>query len=68
MKSTTGQLQKKLAKEHACYILITCDHPAENGSMPVNMTYQGDADMVSYLLQGAQSMIDEQYEEEYQEA
>lgn len=67
MKPNTDQLHKKLSKEHACYILITCDHPSEDGEMPVNMTYQGDVDMVSYLLDGAKTMIDDQYEE-YQEA
>lgn len=54
------QLKKTLAKNHACYVLITCDEPKENGEIEVEMTYEGDATVAAYLLQGAQSIIDEQ--------
>lgn len=67
MKPNATQLHKKLSKENACYVLITCGHPSEDGEMAVEMSYQGDFEAVSYLLQGAQSMIDEQYVETYQE-
>lgn len=53
------QVKKTLAKNHACYVLITCDEPI-NGEMQVEMTYEGDATVAAYLLQGAQSYIDEQ--------
>lgn len=56
------RIQKTLAKNHACYVLITCDEPTEDGDMQVNMSYAGDAVFASYLLQGAQSIIDEQDE------
>lgn len=55
-------LKKTLAKNHACYVLITCDEPSEDGNMQVQMTYEGDAALASYLLQGAQSIIEEQDE------
>ncbi len=58
------RIKKTLAKNHACYVLITCDAPTEDGSMQVEMTYEGDADVASYLLQGAQSIIDEEQESE----
>lgn len=57
-------LIKTLAKNHACYVLITCDEPTEDGNMQVEMTYEGDATLAAYLLQGAQSFIDEQEEHE----
>lgn len=60
--SVQKQLKKTLAKNTACYILITCDEPTEDGEMQVQMTYEGDATVASYLLQGAQSFIDEQEE------
>lgn len=68
MKAENGkQLDKKtinakLAKNHACYILVTCDKPGINGDMQVEMSYQGDPTLASYLLEGAQSLIDEDVE------
>jgi len=53
-------IKRTLAKNHACYVLITCDEPTEDGSMQVEMTYEGDADVAAYLLQGAQNFMDEQ--------
>lgn len=57
------QIRETLAKQHACYVLITCDQPSDGGNMQVEMTYEGDTALASYLLQGAQSIMDE-YEEE----
>ena len=58
------KLKKNLAKNHACYVLITCDEPNEEGKMQVEMTYEGDASLAAYILQGAQSIVHEQMEEE----
>lgn len=58
------QLKETLAKNHACYVLITCDEPTEDGEMQVEMTYEGDATVAAYLIQGAQSFIDEDTENE----
>lgn len=51
-------------KKHACYILITCDEPTEDGQMQIEMTYEGDTTIASYLLQGAQAYINAQEEAE----
>lgn len=53
-------LKAKLAKKHVCYVLITCDAASDNGEMQVEMTYEGDADLAVYLLQGAQDFIDDE--------
>lgn len=53
-------LRETLTKKHVCYVLITCDAPSEDGNMNVEMTYEGDAALAAFLLQGAQSFIDEQ--------
>ncbi len=53
-------VKDSLAKKHICYVLITCDAPTSNGQMEVKMSYEGDATLASYLLQGAQNFIDEQ--------
>lgn len=55
-------LQEALNKQTSCYVLITCGEPSENGEMHVEMSYQGDALLASYLLQGAQSLIDQEEE------
>lgn len=56
-------LQKALHKKTSCYVLITCGEPSEDGEMPVEMTYQGEETLVSYLLQGAQLHIEQEEEE-----
>ena len=40
--------------------MITCDQPEDNGQMQVEMTYEGDPVLAAYLLQGAQSFMDEE--------
>lgn len=54
-------LKEKLAKKHACYVLITCDAAAgEDGKMQVEMSYEGDATLAAYMLHGAQLQLGEQ--------
>lgn len=53
------RIKETLAKNHACYVLITCDEPSEDGEMSVEMSYEGDATLASYLLEGAKTIIDE---------
>lgn len=66
MKRTNSRhvRQKATKDQEECYVLITCDKPAADGKMQVKMTYGGDAILASYLLQGAQSLMDEHVEEE----
>ena len=65
MKAKKGKrIKDSLAKNHACYVLITCDQPKEDGQMQVEMSYEGDPTLASYLLQGAQTIIDEEVSEE----
>ena len=48
-------------KPCACYILIHCSTPNEkDGSMEVEMTYEGDKFLASYLIKNAQELLDEQ--------
>jgi len=53
-KTSRMHLQEVLDKNPSCYVLITCGQPSEDGQMQVEMTYQGEAALASYLLQGAQ--------------
>lgn len=55
------QIKKLLDKRHnACYILITCEEPSDDGKMQVEMTYEGDSDLAAYLIQNAQVFFDQQ--------
>lgn len=54
------RMKAELRNKHMCYVLITCDQPTEDGNMQVEMTYEGDAVVASYLIQGAQNFIEEQ--------
>lgn len=56
-------LKAALDDKFSCYVLITCSKPSQEGQMEVEMSYEGDSALASYLLQGAQTLIEQ--EEEY---
>ena len=58
-QDVSKEVKEALAKEHACYVLITCSEPTPEGKMDVQMNYEGDPVLAAYLLQGAQSYLDE---------
>ena len=47
-----------LVGKYAGYVLITCDSSDMKGEMQVQMSYEGDPDLIAYLLQGAKSFVD----------
>lgn len=53
------QIRKALAKDHACFVLVTCSEPDKEGHMEVEMNYEGDSMLAAYLLQSAQKCLDE---------
>ncbi|MBI3901063.1 MAG: hypothetical protein HY324_02805 [Chlamydiia bacterium] len=53
-----------LKEDNACYVLITCGKPSADGKMAVEMTYEGDPTLASYLLESAQGFIDSDAEKE----
>jgi hypothetical protein len=54
------KLKKFLTENHECYVLITCGRPSKEGKMNVEMTYEGDALLASYLVESASGLLDEQ--------
>ncbi len=53
-------VEKTLQKNHACYVLITCDKGKESGTYDVEMSYSEDApDLASFLIDGAKVAIEE---------
>jgi hypothetical protein len=51
-------VNKVLSQTNTAYVLITCGEPSKDGKMQVEMTYQGDEGLASYLLESAQRIID----------
>lgn len=61
-KSKIIPFQSELSKKHACYVLITCAEPSKDGNMQVEMTYEGDRVLASYLIESAQGLLEDQFE------
>lgn len=51
---------RRRTKKNACTILISCLEPSEDGKIHVEMTCEGDEILASYLLESAQSILDNQ--------
>lgn len=58
----SSQNLRHALEKNACYVLITCGEPTEDGKMEVEMTFEGDASLAAYLLESAQSLIENQTE------
>lgn len=52
-------LKKALGKKCACCVLITCSTPENDGSMKVDMSYEGDEMLASFLVDNASQVFDE---------
>lgn len=57
------EIKAELSKDHSCYVLVTCNTPNEDGKMQVEMSYEGDPILAAYLLQGAQTFLEEESED-----
>ncbi len=53
------KIRKSLSEHNACYVLITCGAPTDDGKMNVEMSYDGDEVLASYLVENAQQVLDE---------
>lgn len=63
-KKSRQALLEELASQYECYVLITCDKTGGDGKMQVEMSYDGDPTLAAYLLEGAQSFLEEEEEGE----
>ena len=62
-KSSLKNIQEALHKDLSSCVLITCEHPSQDGQMKVELTYHGDPALAVYLLQGAQRHLEEEEEQ-----
>jgi hypothetical protein len=53
------EIKKFLKKHNACYVLLTCSDPSKDGNMQVDMAYDGDEVLASYLLENAILVLQE---------
>lgn len=51
-------LSDELDEKVAAYVLVTCGPSSEDGKIQVEMTYQGDPAVISYLLAKAKDSLD----------
>jgi len=51
--------KEKATDDHACTITITCGQPSDSGNMAVELTWDGDPVLASYLLENVQGVIAE---------
>jgi hydroxymethylpyrimidine/phosphomethylpyrimidine kinase len=57
-KKEQEEVHHALSQENACYVLITCGQPSEDGKMQVEMIYEGDVSLAAYLIESAQGLLD----------
>ena len=58
------KIRKTLSDRYACYVLITCGSPTDDGKMNVEMSYEGDEILASYLVDNAQQVFDDRVQSE----
>ncbi|MEI6242451.1 MAG: hypothetical protein WCP39_03485 [Chlamydiota bacterium] len=49
-----------LEDNHHCYVLLTCSPPSAEGKMQVHLDYSGDEVIVSYLIDSAQNILEQE--------
>ena len=63
VRSTHEKIRKILSK-HIGYVLVTCRPPTKAGKMEVEVSYEGDPDLASYLVDGAQGYLESEQQNE----
>ena len=55
--------EEAYSDRHAGYVLITCEQPSDSGEMKVAMTYGGGRDLADMLIDGAQTILEDECED-----
>jgi len=56
-KYTLKNIKEYLADNNLCYVLLTCSTPSEEGNMRVEMAYEGEEEIASYLIESAFEVV-----------
>jgi hypothetical protein len=59
-KELTSVIKGNMPGRTICYVLLTCSEAAADGSMEVEMKYEGDKWLAAYLIQSAQGILEEE--------
>jgi len=51
-------IRQALGPKCACYVLITCSEPAEDGKMEVEMNFEGDEHLAAFLVENASQVFE----------
>lgn len=54
-----NKIKKVLGDKCACFVLITCTEPSNDGKMEVEMNYEGDESLAAFLVENATQVFDE---------
>ena len=54
---TFEKIKEYLAENNLCYVLLTCSRPSEEGEMQMEMSYEGEDHVASYLIESAHEII-----------
>lgn len=54
-----SRVKRAFGSRKICYVLISCEEPNSRGEMEVEMTYDGDHYLASYLVQSAMQLLEE---------
>ena len=52
---------RKILSHHIGYVLETCRPTRQEGKMEVEVSYEGDPDLASYLVDGAQGYLESEH-------
>ena len=63
-KDIRSIIKRKRQGKTICYVLLTCSEPSEEGTMEVEMKYEGERWLASYLIKSAQGVLEEEEESE----
>ncbi len=58
-KEIKSVIKRKMSGKTICYVLLTCSEPTADGSMEVEMKYEGEKWLAAYLIQSAQGILEE---------
>lgn len=50
-----SKLKEALVRQGLSFLLITCTEPSKEGKMDVEMDYEGDRDLIAFLMKSAEN-------------
>lgn len=59
-KEVKAILKRRKKGKTICYVLITCSEPKEDGTIEVEMKYDGERWLAAYLVKSAQGILEEE--------